>query len=264
MEIAIVTDGSMYILVTNDDGIQSAGLLALRRALDEVGETAVMAPDRNWSAAGRYRKLFDPLRAWDVILSDGSSAMTCNGTPADCVALAVMGLLPRKPDLVVSGINYGANLGNDLLYSGTVAAAMEGLAFNIPSIAVSLYGGKEKLWDFRAAAAAAARLAQSVAERGLPPGILLNVNVPPGSPEQIAGLRIARLGQRTYRDELVVRYDPRGCPYYWVGSEDPEDHAEGGTDVAAIAEGYISVTPIHLDLTGHGWIDELRGWGIEK
>ncbi len=254
----------MYILVTNDDGVQSEGLLALRRALDEVGETVVFAPDRNWSAASHYRKLFDPLRVWDVRLADGSPAMTCDGTPADCVALATIGLLERRPDLVVSGINHGANLGDDLLYSGTVAAAMEGLICGLPAIAVSLQHRREQVWDFRAAAAAAARLVQQVRERGMPKGVLLNVNVPAGPPEAIAGLRVTRLGRRFYRDELLIRHDPRGRPYYWISGAEPEDDLQEGTDVAAVAAGYVSVTPVHFDLTSHALLEQLRTWGIES
>jgi 5'-nucleotidase len=252
----------MYILLTNDDGYQSEGLMALRAALATVGETVVVAPDRNWSAAGHYRKLFDPLRAWEGALLDGTPALLCDGTPADCVALAVMGLLPRKPDLIVSGINLGANLGTDLLYSGTVAAAMEGLVFGIPGIAVSQLHVKGQPWDFRAAQAAVAKVARTVAERGVPRGILLNMNVPARAPEEIRGIRAARLGRRSYKDALVVRHDPRGRPYYWIAGAEPEDEAEEGTDIAAVAEGYVSLTPAHMDLTSHRWLDELRGWEL--
>jgi 5'-nucleotidase len=253
----------MYILVTNDDGYQSEGLAALRAAVSQVGEVVVVAPDRNWSAAGHYRKLFDPLRAWEGALPDGSPAMICDGTPADCVALAVMGLLPRKPDLVVSGINLGANLGTDLLYSGTVAAAMEGIVFGIPGIAVSQVRKKEQPFDFRAAQAAVKKVLARVSEHGLPSGILLNLNAPARPPEEVHGIRVARLGRRSYRDELVVRHDPRGRPYYWIDGAEPEDHAEDGTDVAAVADGYVSLTPAHMDLTSHRWLDELRSWGLE-
>lgn len=253
----------MYILVTNDDGYQSPGMMALRSALSAVGEVVVVAPDRNWSAAGHYRKLFDPLRAWEGELPDGSPALICDGTPADCVALAVMGLLPRKPDLVVSGINLGANLGTDLLYSGTVAAAMEGLVFGVPGIAVSQVRAKEQPWDFRAAQAAVVRLVRRAGELSLPAGILLNMNVPARAPEDVRGIRVARLGRRSYRDELIVRHDPRGRPYYWIDGAEPEDHAEEGTDVAAVAEGYVSLTPAHMDLTSHRWLEELREWGLE-
>jgi 5'-nucleotidase len=253
----------MYILVTNDDGYQSPGLVALRAALAEVSEVVVVAPDRNWSAAGHYRKLFDPLRAWEGSLPDGSPAMICDGTPADCVALAVMGLLPRTPDLVVSGINLGANLGTDLLYSGTVAAAMEGLVFGVPGIAVSQVRAKEQPWDFRAAQQAVVRLVRRAGEEGLPPGILLNMNAPARPPEQVHGIRVARLGRRMYRDALVARHDPHGRPYYWIGGADPEDEAEEGTDIAAIADGFVSLTPAHMDLTSHRWLEELRSWNLE-
>jgi 5'-nucleotidase len=253
----------MYILITNDDGYQSPGLVALRAALSAVGEVAVVAPDRNWSAAGHYRKLFDPLRAWEGTLPDGSPALICDGTPADCVALAVMGLLPRRPDLIVSGINLGANLGTDLLYSGTVAAAMEGIVLGIPSVAVSQVRAKGQPWDFRAAQAAVARLVGRVAAEGLPPGVLLNMNVPARVPEEVRGIRVVRLGRRSYKDALVVRHDPRGNPYYWIDGAEPEDVGEEDTDVAVIAEGYVSLTPAHMDLTSHRWLDELRGWGLE-
>lgn len=254
----------MDILITNDDGYQSEGLMALRTALSSVGDVMVVAPDRNWSAAGHYRKLFDPLRAWEGTLPDGSPAIICDGTPADCVALAVMGLLPRKPDLVVSGINLGANLGTDLLYSGTVAAAMEGIVFGVPGVAVSQLHARDRPWDFRAAQAAVVRLVRKVDAMGLPAGILLNLNVPARAPEAVRGIRIARLGRRSYRDELVVRHDPRGRPYYWIDGSEPEDHAEEGTDVAAVAEGYVSLTPAHMDLTSHRWLEELRGWDLEQ
>ncbi|MFV9503781.1 MAG: 5'/3'-nucleotidase SurE [Oscillochloridaceae bacterium umkhey_bin13] len=254
----------MYILITNDDGYQSEGLMALRSALSTVGETVVVAPDRNWSAAGHYRKLFDPLRAWEGTLPDGSPALLCDGTPADCVALAVMGLLPRKPDLIVSGINLGANLGTDLLYSGTVAAAMEGIVFGIPGIAISQLRTKDQAWDFRAAQAAIVQVVQKAMTNGLPAGILLNLNVPARPPEAVHGIKLARLGRRSYRDELVVRHDPRGRPYYWIDGAEPEDHAEEGTDIAAVTEGYVSVTPAHMDLTSHRWLEELREWGLEE
>lgn len=253
----------MYILITNDDGYESEGLVALRSALSRVGEVVVVAPDRNWSAAGHYRKLFDPLRAWEGSLADGSPALICDGTPADCVALAVMGLLPRKPDLVVSGINLGANLGTDLLYSGTVAAAMEGIVFGVPGVAVSQLRARDRPWDFRAAQAAIVGLVRKIETMGLPVGILLNLNVPARAPEEVRGIRIARLGRRSYRDELVVRHDPRGRPYYWIGGSEPEDYAEEGTDVSAVAEGYVSLTPAHMDLTSHRWLEELRSWELD-
>jgi 5'-nucleotidase len=252
----------MYILISNDDGYQSEGLMALRAALSTIGEVAVVAPDRNWSAAGHYRKLFDPLRAWEGQLPDGSPALICDGTPADCVALAVMGLLPHKPDLVVSGINLGANLGTDVTYSGTVAAAMEGMVFEIPAIAVSQVSFRDAPWDFRAAQAAVLRVVKLVEERGLPPGILLNLNIPARPPEAVHGVRLARLGRRVYRDALVTRHDPYGRPYYWIGGSEPEDYHDEGTDIVAVAEGYASLTPVHMDLTSHRWLEALQEWDL--
>ncbi len=247
----------MYVLLTNDDGVTSPGLLALRQAMDAVAETVVVAPERNWSAASAARTLFDPLRVDEMTLADGSPAYVCTGTPADCVALAALGVLERRPDLVVSGINIGPNLAQDVSYSGTVAAAMEGSANGIPSIAVSQYGGRDA--DFGPGAVFAARLARAVHRRGLDPRVLLNVNIPP---EPVNGVMVTRLGKREYRDELVVRHDPRGRPYYWIGGGEPEGSLDEGTDTAAIANGYISVTPIHFDLTNLRWLDELRRWDL--
>jgi 5'-nucleotidase len=247
----------MTILVTNDDGISSPGLLALRQALMEVDTTIVVAPDRNWSAASSARTFFDPLRVDPTSLADGSSAFVCTGTPSDCVALAALGILEEPPQLVVSGINIGANLAQDVIYSGTVSAAREGVVAGIPSIAVSLHGHRDS--DFRPAADFAARLARELLLRGLDPGILLNVNVPPGEHHEVV---ITRLGRRIYRDELIVRHDPRGRPYYWIGGDDPEGALDDGTDTAAIANGAISVTPLHFELTNTVWLDRLRTWRL--
>jgi len=249
----------MYVLLTNDDGLSSPGLLALRQAIAEVATTVVVAPERNWSAASSARTFYDPLRVDPTTMADGSPAFVCTGTPGDCVALSALGILDRRPDLVVSGINIGANLGQDVTYSGTVAAAMEGIAAGIPSIAISLYGDRQS--DFRPAGHFAARLAREVNTRGIEPNVLLNVNVPSGA---INGVAITRLGKRHYRDELVIRHDPRGRPYYWIGGDEPEGSLDEGTDTAAIANGYISVTPLHFELTNNRWLDELRGWGLDR
>lgn len=253
----------MYILLTNDDGYQSAGLAALRAVLSEIGEVAVVAPDRNWSAAGHYRKLFDPMRAWQGELSDGSPALICDGTPADCVALAVMGLLDRKPDLVVSGINLGANLGTDLLYSGTVAAAMEGLVFGIPGLAVSQAGKLPDVWDFGAAQWAVRQVVTTMTERTFPADVLLNLNIPAVEASALRGIQAARLGKRAYRDELVVRQDPRGRPYYWIGGSEPQDLHQDGTDVTTVAAGYASLTAVHMDLTSQSGMDLIHNWQFE-
>ncbi len=248
----------MYVLVTNDDGVQSPGLLALRQALDAVAETVVVAPERNWSAASAARTLFDPLRIDPVPMADGREAFVCSGTPGDCVALALLGFLPRRPDLVVSGVNIGANLGNDVSYSGTVAAAREGTMMGVPAIAVSLDGRRHD--DFGPAAAFAAKLAVAAVEHRLTPEVVINVNVP-NTP--IRGVAITRLGRRVYRDELVIRHDPRGRPYYWLGGGEPEGDMREGTDTAAVANGYISVTPVHFDLTNHRWLDQLQQWRLD-
>ena len=251
--------GVKRILVTNDDGIDAPGLFRLKQALDQVGEATVIAPDREWTASGHAKTMHKPLRINEVELPDGSLAYASNGGPADCVAVAVLGFLPQPPDLVFSGINLGANVGHDLTYSGTVAAAIQGTISGIPSIAVSL--DTYEPGDFRYAGRCAAYLAQQVFTHGLPPSVLLNVNVPDLLPTEIAGVEITKLGRRLYRDELIRRQDPRGQDYYWIGGERPTGIAEEeGTDIWALAHNYVSVTPVHLDITDYDFIQELRGW----
>lgn len=251
----------MFILLTNDDGYDSEGLLVLKQHLELVAEVTVLAPDHNWSASGHSRTLRDPLRVWEAKLRDGSGCYISDGTPSDCVAMAVMGLLKRKPDMIVSGINRGANLGDDITYSGTVAAAMEGAIHGIPSIAVSCEGkGK---WHFETGAAFAAKLVQQVAAHGLPAHTLLNLNTPNLPPEQITGVEITRMGRRFYKDELIERIDPFGQKYYWTAGEAHELEPDDGTDVGAVANGKISVSPLHLDLTNHALLAEVAGWGLE-
>ena len=252
---------AVYVLLTNDDGFDSEGLQAARAALAKVGEVAVVAPDRNWSAAGHNRTMDKPLRVANVRLPDGAAAFVTDGTPSDCVSLAVLGVLERRPDVVVAGINKGPNLGDDITYSGTVAAAMEGALAGIPSIAISLTDYFE--WDFTYAADFAARLAMAVYDHGLPPGVLLNVNVPALPAGEVKGVEITRLGKRIYRDMLIRREDPFGRPYYWLGGEVPRGVAEQGTDMWAIGEARISITPIHLDLTNYRLLDTLRRWHLE-
>lgn len=247
----------MLILVTNDDGMQSPGLLALRQTLDQIAETVVVAPERNWSAASAARTLYDPLRIDEVKLADNSAAWMCSGAPGDCVSLALLGFLERTPDLVVSGINIGLNLGNDVSYSGTVAAAREATVMGIPAIAVSLDGTRES--DFKPAAQIAAQVAQAAVTHALRSEIVLNVNVPSGP---INGITVTRLGRRRYRDELIVRHDPRGRPYYWLGGGAPEGDLREGTDTAAIANGFVSLTPVHFDLTNDDWLAQLHTWKI--
>ncbi len=252
----------MKILATNDDGINAPGLRALVVALLEVGEVVVVAPDHNWSAAGLTKTMHKPLRISKARFPDGPTAYTTNGAPSDCVALALLAILPQPPDLVVSGINPGANMANDILYSGTVTAAMEGVISGIPSLAVSLDTFEEEA-DFTYAAQFTARLVYQMGERGLPPGILLNVNVPHLPPSEIAGAEITRLGRRLYKDALVERRDPRGRSYYWIGGERPGGVTEEGTDIWALANKRISITPLQLDMTDHSLIAELKKWEIK-
>ncbi len=251
----------MHILLTNDDGYDSEGLLVAKAALAQLGEVSVVAPERNWSAAGHNRTMDKPLRVTKVRLADGSEGFVSDGTPSDCVSLALLGILERKADLVVAGINKGPNLGDDVTYSGTVAAAMEAALAGIPAIAVSL--GDYFEWDFSYAAAFTANLARQVLRNRLPKGVLLNVNVPALPREKITGVEITRLGKRIYQDVLVRREDPFGRPYYWLGGEVPRGVSEKGTDFTAVSEGRVSITPIHLDLTNYRLIATLKEWNLE-
>jgi 5'-nucleotidase len=256
-----------FILVTNDDGYLSPGLLALRNALAEVGEAWVLAPDRNWSAASRTRVFHKPLRFSTARLPDGEEVHVTNGAPSDCVLLALLGLAPRRPDLVVAGINMGANIGHDVTYSGTVAAAMEGASAGLPAIAVSLDlgpdGGADGNPDYETAAAFTARVARLVlGGRSWLSRTLLNVNVPRGVPK---GVRVTRLGGKIWTDDLVRGQDPRGRSYYWLSGEmlTSPPPGEEDTDVWAVLSGYVSITPLHLDLTAHSVLGSLRQWERE-
>lgn len=252
----------MNILVTNDDGITAPGLLALAQAIRDLGTVIVLAPDRNWSASGHVKTLERPLRVKEVPLADGTPGLTSDGAPSDCVALALLGLMPDKIDLVVSGINPYANLGHDVTYSGTVTAAMEAAIWGLPAVAVSLDTPDTHVGpiDYGPAAAVARRVVVGVLQNGLPKDTLLNVNVPYLPLEAIKGVLPTRQGLRVYRDLLVRREDPRGRPYYWIGGEAPTGVPEQGTDFGALEQGYVSVTPLHLDLTSYRTLDELRTW----
>lgn len=249
------------ILLTNDDGVHSPGLLALKQATQAVAEVVVFAPDHNWSAAGHGKTMHKPLRVQDTQLADGSPALATNGGPADCVALAVLGVLRDQPDLVISGINPSANVAQDLTYSGTVAAALEARISGIPAMAISLARREGGPADFTCAARFAAMVARKLLDSGRKE-LLLNINVPAIPCEEIAGVEITRLGQRVYRDVLVEREDPRGHKYYWIGGAPPTGVIEEGTDVATVAANKISVTPLQLDLTARNLINELRGWQL--
>ncbi len=250
-----------HILVTNDDGVEAPGLLVLAQTLRELGDVTIFAPNHNWSVAGHSKTMHKPLRAWSVTLEDGTAALTSDGAPSDCVALAALGLVEAPIDLVVSGINTTPNLGYDVTYSGTVAAAMEAAISGWPGIAVSLDydDSASSLRHWRTAAVAAATVARwALHARALPANTLLNVNVPNLLLEQIKGYRATRLGQRVYRDVLIERADPRGAPYYWIGGDPPTGLQEAGTDLEAISSGYVSVTPLHMDMTSHRFLDVIR------
>lgn len=250
----------MHILVTNDDGVQAPGLLALAQSMRPLGRVSVLAPDHNWSASGHVKTLHRPLRARPVNLADGSPAVESDGAPSDCVALAMLGLIDPV-DLVVSGINPYANVGHDLTYSGTVTAAMEAAISGVPAVAISLDSNEQRPpRDYSAAAAVAGRIVARVIAEGLPEGVVLNVNVPNLPLAEIKGYRITRQGLRIYFDTLVRREDPRGHPYYWIGGDLPTGVPEDGTDFGALAEGCVSITPIQLDLTAHQVSPRLRPW----
>jgi len=257
----------MNILLTNDDGITSRGLLAAKRALDTVGTVSVIAPDSNRSAVGRGITIDRPLTVVEKTLRDGSTGYATDGTPVDCVRFAALGLLGDPPDLIVSGINYGVNLGDDVTYSGTVAAAFEGIVLGIPGIAVSqqsveagVHFRRQTGYDFSPAADFLGRLVGLVAERGLPERTILNVNAPP---PPVAGVQVARLGRRIYRDRLDLESDDAGRRRYRIYGDDPSYHDEPDTDFRAIAEGKITVTPVHLDLTSAGALEEIARWQLE-
>ena len=238
------------ILVTNDDGFSSQGIAALMEALEDLGELWLVAPDGEQSAVSHALTLDRPLRVRRV----GERRFAVNGTPTDCVTLGISNLLSdRSPDLVVSGINRGGNMGVDVHYSGTVSAAFEGVILGYPAIALSQVVGEGMSWD--ASAALARELAVWVLEHGLPKSTLLNANVPLGPPR---GLKLTRLGVRRYTEGVVEQRDPRGRRIYWIGGGEPVWEEIPDTDFHEVAQGFVSVTPLHLDMTGHHFLDELK------
>lgn len=252
----------MHILVTNDDGVLAPGLLALTQALRKLGKVTVFAPDHNWSASGHVKTMDRPLRAREVLLADGTTALSTDGAPSDSVALALLGVVKEKIDLVVSGINPHENIGHDVTYSGTVTAAMEAVIGGVPGIAISLNSPEEfqGVLDYGTAAAVARQVVQKVATEGLPEGVLLNVNVPYLKQEELKGFMITRQGLRLYRDELDARKDPRGKSYYWIGGQFPIGVLEEGTDYGAIKAGFVSITPLQLDLTACDAMEGMKKW----
>ncbi len=263
----------LNVLLTNDDGIEAEGLQAMRTALAAVQgvRLAVIAPDGNRSAMARSITTRRPLWVQEVPFADGTVGYATDGTPVDCVRLASLGLVEGfKTDLLVAGINHGANLGDDITYSGTVAAALEGVVLGIPAIAVSQQS-KARALDFRydggfgfeVAAGFVAALVERIEEVPLPASTLLNVNVPAGTPE---GVEVTSLGKRIYKDELKLDHEEDGPPArrrYWIYGSDPGFHDEPGTDLAAVAAGRIAVTPIHFDLTDRSGLEALRSFDLE-
>jgi 5'-nucleotidase len=246
----------MHFLVTNDDGIQSPALAQLRRRLAAFGKVSVIAPDRNQSATSQALTLHRPLR----IHAAGEDTWTVDGTPADCVLVAFHGKLVEPPTFVVSGINHGPNMGEDVFYSGTVAAAIEGALQGVPALAASLV--TRQVTDFSEPAEIVAGIVRQVLERGCPPRLLLNVNIPFRPRAELTGLEITRLGSRVYEDTLVRKVDPRGRDYYWIGGEDPIWQPVPGTDYHAVHDGRVSVTPLRLDLTDPEARSAMQGWSL--
>ena len=238
------------ILITNDDGIYSEGIRRLALALRPIGDVIIVAPDREQSAASHALTLNRPLR----LLQLEENEWIVDGTPTDCVNLAVLKLMKdARPDIVVSGINFGPNLGDDVTYSGTISAAFEGALLNIPSIALSALVGEH--FSFDRCAEFAAQLTRYVLEQPRNPEIILNVNFPV---TEFRGVRVTRLGKRVYSEGVIERLDPRGRKYYWIGGDPPTWHPGEGTDFEAVQNGYVSITPLHLDLTHHDSISRLK------
>ena len=255
----------MKIVLTNDDGISALGLLAARQALEKIGDVLTVAPDQNRSGVGRSISFGRPLHVEEHEMADGVMGYSCSGTPVDCVRLVALGLMDFDPDIVVSGINHGENLGDDITYSGTVAAAFEGIVIGVPGIAVSLsverswHAGENEELHFGPVADFTARLTK-VALGGLPPERILNVNAP--NRTAVNGVRVTKLGRRFYKDELIEVKDERGRVGYDIYNNPPGHHEEEDTDFAAISSGEISVTPVHLELTDQAGMEEIGAWDM--
>jgi 5'-nucleotidase len=244
----------MHILLSNDDGYQAPGLAMLAAAISEIATISVVAPDRDRSGASNSLTLETPIRA----LEGENGFIRVEGTPTDCVHLAITGLLEEEPDMVVAGVNAGANMGDDVIYSGTVAAATEGRFLGYPAMAVSVTSHNPRYFD------TAARVARQLVERmqqfGLPPESILNVNVPDLPYQELQGIQATRLGHRHKAEPVIRELDPRGRPIYWVGPAGPEQDAGPGTDFHAVRNGFVSVTPIQVDLTRHAALADLHDW----
>jgi len=246
----------VHILIANDDGVHAPALGPLREELSRLGRVTIVVPDRDQSATSHSLTLHRPLRIHD----HGDDRYSIDGTPTDCVLIAFHGLLDHPPDLVVSGINHGPNMGEDVFYSGTVAAAIEGAMQGTPAIAASLVTHEPS--DFVAPARYIRRLAEEALRRGFAGKRVLNVNLPHRPWDQVRGTRLTRLGTRVYSDTLIRKIDPRGRAYYWIGGQDPVWESHDGTDFKAIEDGHISITPLSLDLTDHGAVADMERWEV--
>ena len=246
----------MKILVTNDDGIHSEGLHALADGLKEVGDVVVIAPDRERSSVAHALTMHRPLRVRKV----QENYYAVDGTPVDCVILGAYILKPDRPHIIASGINKGENMGEDVLYSGTVSAAIEGAMMGIPSFAISMAARKD--FKFETAAKFAIRIVRFMTRKGLPRDILLNINVPNLEADQVRSYRITRQGKRVYGDVVYEKTDPRGKTYYWIGSHEPGFEEEEGTDFDAVSEGYVSVTPLQPNLTCSVTMKSMEQWDL--
>ena len=254
----------MHVLITNDDGIHAEGIQVLCKYLLRLGSVCVVAPERERSATGHGITMHKPLRVTEVKMKYVDiSGYAVSGTPADCVKLALEALMPETPDVIVSGINLGANLGTDILYSGTVSAAIEGTIAGVKSMAVSL-DTESAYPDFTHAAEFTAGLAKVYSEKDFPPDTLINVNIPDLPWEQIKGVKISKLGYRRYIDSIEERKDPRGRSYFWLAGEIADDDSDPDTDSNTVKQEMISVCPVHFDLTKYDIIEQIRSWDITK
>lgn len=249
----------MQILLTNDDGIYAPGIAALKRHIQELGHITVVAPDIEQSGVGHSITFSHPLRIREVHLNNEFIGYGVNGSPADCVKLAVYEIMEKGPDVVISGLNMGANVGIHILYSGTVAAAVEAAIMGFPSIAVS-FDISDQYADVDGAAKVASGVIKRITTHKLPKGSLLNVNVPSRSSDQIKGIKITRQFARDFKEAFDKRTDPGGKAYYWLIGTDKSTHHEEGTDISAVNEGYISITPLRYDLTDHSLYKKIEGW----
>jgi 5'-nucleotidase len=248
-------DSGPLILLTNDDGIHAEGLRYLRMAAERIGKVLVVAPETEQSAVGHSITLYDPIKALEVFKDEAFYGYGISGTPADSVKLALHSLLPRPPDLVISGINNGANLGINVLYSGTVSAATEAAILGVPSMAVSI--ARKKDAPFHWALPHIEAVAGWVLSHGLPSGVALNVNIPAIPPDEIKGYRVARQSLARLGESFDQREDPRGNRYYWLAGEATARETDENTDVIAVRQGYVSITPLYYDLTAHSFVEEL-------